>query len=187
MLTHFDCFAGPGGITTGFTAAGIHTVGAVEKVASCAETFSHNHPHVRMFNMDIRKLSRKALNEAGIKNVDIVTAGMPCETFSTAGSTSRSFYDDRQMLFNEGIRVASLLGAKLILLENVPAITSKKLSRDTDELVIDKIYESLSASGYKYFIDTILDSSDFGIPQKRKRFFQEMLKNYYFYDYPIVS
>lgn len=31
--------------------------------------------------------------------IDLVTSGMPCETFSTAGNTSRSFYDDRQFLF----------------------------------------------------------------------------------------
>ena len=61
--------------------------------------------------------------------VDLVTSGMPCETFSTAGNTSRSFYDDRQFLFREGIRIAKLVKAKMILFENVPGITSKRTQK----------------------------------------------------------
>ena len=61
---------------------------------------------------------------------------MPCETFSTAGNTSRSFYDDRQFLFREGIRIAEIVNAKLILFENVPAITTKTVSKDLNELIV---------------------------------------------------
>ncbi len=170
-LTHIDCFAGPGGITTGFKAAGIKTVVAIEKIRSCVDTFKANHPDVKIINKDIRNVTKRDLLGQEISRVDIVTAGMPCETFSTAGSKSRSFYDSRQTLFCEGIRVACIAGAEMILLENVPAITSKKLFKGGDTLVLDVIYKELSDKGFKYFIDTILDSSDFGIPQKRKRFF----------------
>lgn len=170
-LLHVDCFAGPGGITTGFRAAGIKTIAAIEKVESCAQTFLANHPSVKIINKDIRKVTKKDLVEIGVSKANIVTAGMPCETFSTAGSKSRSFYDSRQTLFCEGIRIAKMLKADLILLENVPAITSKKLFKNSDTLVLDVIYRELSKNSYKYFIDTILDSSDFGVPQKRKRFF----------------
>ena len=176
-IIHVDCFAGPGGITTGFKAAGIKTVCAIEKVESCVETFLANHPKAKVVNKDIRKVTRTDLMNKGVCKANVVTAGMPCETFSTAGSKSRSFYDSRQTLFLEGIRIAKMLEADLILLENVPAITSKRLFKDSDTLVLDLIYKELSKNGFKYFIDTILDSSDFGIPQKRKRFFILASKN----------
>ena len=103
--------------------------------------------------------------------VDIVTSGMPCETFSTAGNTSRSFYDDRQFLFREGIRIAKIANAKMILFENVPAITSKKTSKDSNVLIVDVLKEELADAGYGNFIEVVLDATKFGVPQKRNRFF----------------
>lgn len=170
-LTHLDCFSGPGGICTGFKAAGIETVLAIEKVASCVDTYKANHPEVAVIQKDIRKVEKKDIWQHWKKNIDIVTSGMPCETFSTAGSKSRSSYDHRQFLFVEAIRIAKIVNAKVILFENVKGITSKKTEKNGDKLVVDELYDQLSASGYKYYVDTILNSVDFGVPQKRQRFF----------------
>ncbi len=169
-VTHIDCFSGAGGFCTGFKAAGIKTLVAIEKVESCATTYSANHPETLMVNRDIRKVTRGDLG-ALPDIVDIVSAGMPCETFSTAGSKSRSFYDDRQTLFQEAIRIARMSNARLILFENVPAITTKRTEKNGNRLVIDDIYNALSEAGYKYYIDTILNAVDFGVPQERLRFF----------------
>ena len=107
-LTHIDCFAGPGGICTGLHAAGFQTLLAIEYIKSCCETYSANHPDVRVIHSDIRKVTEEQiLPYIPDTGVDLVTSGMPCETFSTAGNTSRSFYDDRQFLFREGIRIAN--------------------------------------------------------------------------------
>ena len=43
MLSHIDCFAGPGGICTGMHAAGFDTKVAIEYIKSCVETYSANH------------------------------------------------------------------------------------------------------------------------------------------------
>ena len=169
-IRHLDCFSGPGGICTGFKAAGITTVAAIEKVESCAVTYSANHPEVLMINKDIRTVGPEDLTRF-VGKIDIVTAGMPCETFSTAGSSSRSSYDHRQSLYSEAIRIAQFCKARLILLENVPAITSKKTEKNGSVYVVDEIFNALSGAGYKYYIDTILNSVDFGVPQLRQRFF----------------
>lgn len=47
--------------------------------------------------------------------VDLVTSGMPCETFSTTGNSSRDAYDDRQFLFREGIRIATISNIYIFL------------------------------------------------------------------------
>ena len=105
-FTHIDCFSGPGGICTGMHAAGFDTKVAIEFIKSCCETYSANHPEVHVIHSDIRKvMAEDILPYIPKDGVDLVTSGMPCETFSTAGNTSRSFYDDRQFLFREEFRI----------------------------------------------------------------------------------
>ena len=171
-ITHIDCFAGPGGICTGLAAAGFDTKVAIEYIQSCCDTYSMNHPTVRVIHSDIRKVQAEDIipyiPEEGI---DLVTSGMPCETFSTAGNTSRSFYDDRQFLFREGIRIAQISKAKMILFENVPGITSKTVSKKDPTLIIDVLKQELEEAGYTNYIEITLDATKFGVPQRRNRYF----------------
>lgn len=171
-FTHVDCFAGPGGICTGLHASGFQTLVAIEYIKSCCETYAANHPEVNVIWSDIRRVTAdQVLPYIPNDGVDLVTSGMPCETFSTAGNSSRSFYDDRQVLYREGIRMAKLCNAKMLLFENVPAITSKRITKDSPRLVVDMIKEELADAGYGNYIQVVLDAADFGVPQKRKRFF----------------
>ena len=171
-FTHVDCFSGVGGFCTGLNAAGFTTRVAIEKVKSCVETYSANHPNVHVINNDIRNVTaNEILPYCPSDGVDLVTSGMPCETFSTAGNTSRSFYDDRQFLFREGIRVAKIVNAKYLLFENVPGITSKTVSKDDSTLIVDILKDEMAKAGYGNLIEVILDAARFGVPQKRKRFF----------------
>ena len=172
QLTHIDCFAGPGGICTGLHAAGLRTLVAIEYIKSCCDTYKANHPEVHVIHSDIRDVNAdQILPFIPADGVDIVTSGMPCETFSTAGNTSRSFYDDRQFLFREGIRIAQISNAKMILFENVPGITSKKTAKDSDMLIVDVLKKELREAGYRNYISVVLDATKFGVPQKRNRFF----------------
>lgn len=171
-LTHIDCFSGPGGICTGLHAAGFETKVAIEYIKSCVETYSKNHPEVHVIHSDIREVTAEQIlpyiPESG---VDLVTSGMPCETFSTAGNTSRSFYDDRQFLFREGIRIAQIANAKMILFENAPAITTKTVAKKSKKLIVDVLKEELVAAGYSNYIEVVLNATHFGVPQKRNRYF----------------
>ena len=171
-FTHIDCFAGPGGICTGMHAAGFQTVIAIEYVKSCCETYAANHPEVHTIHSDIRNVKKEdIINYIPKDGVDLVTSGMPCETFSMAGTTSRSFYDDRQFLFREGIRIAKLSNAKMILFENVPGITSKTVNKNDPTLIINVLKEELVAAGYSNYIEAKLTATDYGVPQKRQRYF----------------
>jgi len=171
-FTHVDCFSGVGGICTGMHAAGFETLVAIERVKSCVETYKANHPDVHVIHDDIRNvMAEQILPFIPMEGVDLVTSGMPCETFSTAGNTSRSFYDDRQFLFREGIRIAKIANAKFVLFENVPAITTKKAEKDGSVLIIDILKKELIEAGYKNYREVILDATKFGVPQKRKRYF----------------
>ena len=147
--THIDCFSGPGGICTGLHAAGFETKVAIEYIKSCVDTYSANHPEVHVIWSDIREVKEEQiLPFIPEEGVDLVTSGMPCETFSTVGNTSRSFYDDRQFLFREGIRIAQISKAKMILFENVPAITTKTVSKKSKKLIVDVLKKELKDAGY---------------------------------------
>ena len=171
-LTHVDCFSGPGGICTGLHAAGFDTKIAIEYIKSCVETYKKNHPEVHTIFSDIREVTaEQILPYIPSDGIDLVTSGMPCETFSTAGNTSRSFYDDRQFLFREGIRIAQIVNAKMILFENVPAIITKTVRKGSKELIVDVLLSELEDAGYRNHIQVILDATKYGVPQKRNRFF----------------
>lgn len=171
-LTHIDCFSGPGGICTGLHAAGFETKVAIEYIKSCVDTYSKNHPEVHVIHSDIREVTaEQILPYIPNGGVDLVTSGMPCETFSTAGNTSRSFYDDRQFLFREGIRIAQIANAKMILFENVPAITTKTVAKNSKKLIVDVLKEELVAAGYSNYIEVVLSATHFGVPQRRNRYF----------------
>jgi len=171
-FTHIDCFSGPGGICTGMHAAGFDTKVAIEYIKSCVDTYKANHPEVHVIHSDIRKVTaEQILPYIPADGVDLVTSGMPCETFSTAGNTSRSFYDDRQFLFREGIRIAQIAKAKMILFENVPAIVTKTVEKNDPTLIVDVLKYELKEAGYENMVEVVLDASQFGVPQRRKRFF----------------
>ena len=170
--THIDCFSGPGGICTGMHAAGFETKVAIEFIKSCCDTYTANHPEVHVIHSDIRDVKEMdILPYIPKEGVDLVTSGMPCETFSTAGNTSRSFYDDRQFLFREGIRIAEIAKAKMILFENVPAITTKTVEKSSKTLIVDVLKKELEEAGYVNHKEYILSAEQFGVPQKRKRYF----------------
>ena len=176
--THIDCFSGPGGICTGMHAAGFDTKVAIEFIESCCDTYRANHPEVHVIHSDIRDVKAEDILPYIPKGgVDLVTSGMPCETFSTAGNTSRSFYDDRQFLFREGIRIAEIANAKMILFENVPAITTKTVEKHSKVLIVDVLKKELEEAGYINHVEVVLSAEQFGVPQKRKRYFVLACKN----------
>ena len=182
--THIDCFAGPGGICTGLHAAGYDTRVAIEYIGSCVDTYSANHPEVHVIHDDIRNVTAEQVLPFVPKDgIDLVTSGMPCETFSTAGNSSRAAYDDRQFLFREGIRIAVMTNAKFILFENVPMITTKRVAKDSKVLVLDVLKKELEEAGYGNYEQFIIDSEKYGVPQKRKRFFLLASR----YDVPLTA
>jgi len=171
-ITHIDCFSGVGGICTGLQAAGYETRIAIEYIKSCVDTYSANHKQVKVIHSDIRNVTADMiLPYIPSGGIDLVTSGMPCETFSTAGNKSRSFYDDRQFLFREGIRIAEIARAKMILFENVPAIVTKTVEKGSKQLIIDVLKDELKEAGYSNYIEVVLNATDFGVPQKRYRYF----------------
>lgn len=157
-----ELFAGAGGLSVGLERAGFEIAAANEIEPDFARTFSINHPHTRMVTGDIRKIPASRLTEGlGIDRPCLVSGGPPCQGFSTVGSKNR--YDPRNALFREYLRVVAELSPDYVLFENVPGFKTM-YSGEVHSILMSE----LSRLGYET-LGSVLDSSDFGLPQIRMR------------------
>jgi len=159
-LTAASMFAGIGGICLGFKQAGFDIVWANEKDKAACNTYRYNFGNTWLRECDI-----KTINAADIPDMDVLTAGFPCQPFSIAGK-QEGFCDPRGNLFFEIARIVDVKRPKVIFLENV----SNLIEHDNGRTFL-VIYNSLVQFGYfvKY---RVMNAHLYGnIPQPRSRIY----------------
>lgn len=162
-----DTFAGAGGFSLGFQLSRyFEIIGAIEQDKWAAETFATNHPKTKVIEGDIREIKDDVLVDLFKGKVDVLLGGPPCQGFSQANKNAGDPKDPRNSLFREFIRVAKVVNPQVVVMENVPNIVKAKTANG--DKVMDIIHQELSNLGY-YVHHTILDATDFGVPQIRKR------------------
>ncbi|MDD4066914.1 MAG: DNA cytosine methyltransferase [Clostridia bacterium] len=153
-------FAGIGGICLGFKQAGADIVWANEIDKNACITYRTNFGDSYLVEDDI-----KNVKTSDIPDIDILTAGFPCQPFSIAGY-QKGFIDDRGNLFFEIIRVLKDKKPKAILLENV-----KNLASHDNGHTFEVIANALRKNGY-FIKKDILNTADYGnVPQNRERIY----------------
>jgi len=158
-------FAGIGGIDLAFQNVGFKSEWAVEMDNDAALTYAYNFPDTYLIRADIREIEK-----TDISDVDIITAGFPCQPFSVCGK-QRGFLDYRGNLFFEILRIADAKIPKIIFLENVANIVNHDAGRTFD--IIKK--ELLKR---KYYIKYLIaDACNYGVPQHRTRIYIVAFKN----------
>lgn len=164
-----DLFAGAGGFSLGFRLAGCEIIGAIEIDKWAAETFAYNHPNSPVIQADMATITEDDIKElCKNKKPTIVLGGPPCQGYSVCRKNAGDPKDPRNNLFKELVRVASIFEPELLIMENVPnAINARTNSK---EKVIDILNKELTEMGYYVYVK-ILQSTDYGIPQIRKRLF----------------
>jgi DNA (cytosine-5)-methyltransferase 1 len=158
-----DLFAGAGGISEGLKDAGFRIAFANEFNKRAAETYAYNHPDAILDRRDIREVSGSEIMERIDRKVTLLAGGPPCQGFSLLGR--RNPDDPRNSLVWEFVRLVVEIRPKYFLMENVPGI----LSINGGGLG-ERIIESFSLLGYNSNY-VMLNSSDFGVPQRRTRVF----------------
>lgn len=104
--------------------------------------------------------------------IDIVLAGPPCEGNSNLNNHTRRS-DRRNELYVATVATAIALEARVIVIENVAAVTR------ADQDVVPRSIEMLYKQGYSVVCDNlVLDASEFGAAQRRKRHFLIASKSY---------
>ncbi len=150
-----DLFAGLGGIRIPFEKFGGECVFSSEIDPHCQRAYEANFGE-RPFG-DINKIPPQE-----IPDHDVLLAGFPCQAFSIIGH-KKGFADTRGTLF---FRIEKILEAKqpaAFLLENV-----KQLYTHDQGRTYATIHKKLTDLGYNVHTQ-ILNSLDFGVPQKRER------------------
>ena len=149
-----DLFAGCGGLSLGFEAAGFETIG-YECVEAAAETYNKNlkgHCFCDMLEV--------GYNYPDMDKIDIVIGGPPCQPFSRIGS--QKGMEDARDGFPIFIDAVKRIQPKVFLFENVQNILGRH------KWYLDLILEELRNLGYivEY---RVLNAVNYGVPQNRER------------------
>lgn len=166
-LAAVDLFGGAGAMGLGFEEAGFRVAAAVEIDRHAAQTYRLNHPGVPVLEAPVEKVTGEILREwaAGLGEIAAVFAGPPCQGYSAAGA--RTIGDRRNLLFQHVGRLARELGARSVMIENVPGV-----QRVNGVSYTARITASLREAGYVTWDEPdTLRASDFGVPQNRRRLF----------------
>ena len=153
-------FSGIGGIDLGFLQAGFEIVWANEIDRCAVDTYRYNLGDKSIVMGDIKNIEAN-----DIPDFDVLAAGFPCQSFSTAGK-QRGFDDSRGNLFFQVVRVVADKKPKVVFLENV-----ENLIEHDDGKSFLTIYNALAPLGYS-FKYKVLEPYQYGnVPQKRARVF----------------
>lgn len=160
--TFIDLFAGCGGMSKGLELAGFRCVGFVEFWQPAINTHQNN-CNGELIGKDILQIKDEELKKFRGK-VDLICGGPPCQGFSMAGK--RDPKDPRNKLFLEFIRFIRVIRPKFFIMENVQGIASMK--DENGDSIYNQIINLFKKEGYQ--VDAkVLNSSNYGVPEKRKR------------------
>lgn len=129
-------------------------------------------------NDGLDKLIEKA------NGIDVIIGGPPCQAYSIAGrNANRMVGDYRNYLFEHYVSIVKRYDPKLFVFENVPGMLS---AMPDGKLITDLIKEELNKIGFEIIDDiakyALVDMSEYGIPQTRKRVILVGLNKKYFKD-----
>lgn len=161
-----DLFAGIGGLTLGLERAGFQSLGGIDKWEDAAKTFAHNLAPLQCTIADITKTDLKQVEEfigASTTAIDVVAGGPPCQGFSTVGK--RDSRDPRNSLWQSYLQLVVAIRPAYVLIENVEGLVVMDRGG-----VCEAIEAGFSDVGY-HAKWRLLRSSDYGVPQLRKRVF----------------
>lgn len=158
MVTVGSLFAGIGGLEKGLEdTGGFKTVWQVENNESAKRDLERHWPDVRRWN-DVRDFPPQPI---GDWRCDLIAGGFPCQDISACNYRAEGLGGKRSGLWFEFKRIIRTLRPRLVIIENVPALTFRGL---------DRVLCDLAESGFDAEWNT-LSARQFGGPHQRDRLF----------------
>lgn len=188
-LPVISLFSGAGGLDIGLEQAGFRTAVCVEYDADCRETLRFNRPEWKLFESgkklvngklqnripgDIRDIEAdELLDLAGLKKGEaaLVVGGAPCQPFSNIGKKLGKEDQKNGDLFLEFVRIVRDTEPAAFIFENVVGITQQKHAE-----VLECMADQFKGLGFGISY-TVLNAANYGVPQKRERFFLIGIRN----------
>lgn len=159
-----DLFAGIGGFRLAFESVGGKCVFSSEWDSFAAQTYFANYQEFP--RGDITNIS-----SSEIPDFDILLAGFPCQPFSSIGLRQGFEHRTQGTLFYEIVRIIREKRPSSFLLENVEGLVNHNGGE-----TLSIILETLESQGYQVDFE-VLNSSDFAVPQNRRRIYIVGYKN----------
>jgi DNA (cytosine-5)-methyltransferase 1 len=158
QFTFVDLFAGIGGFRIPLEEMGGVCVGFSEIDKTAIEVYKQNFDTSHELQLgDITKLQ-------GAPKVDLVTGGVPCQSWSVAGKM-KGFEDPRGALWFDTIQFIDRAKPKAFIFENVKGLADPRNKQN-----LDLIVGSFKNLGYGVSY-RVLNAFDFDLPQNRERIF----------------
>ncbi|MBA2840871.1 DNA (cytosine-5)-methyltransferase 1 [Methanococcus maripaludis] len=177
-FTMIDLFCGAGGFSVGGEWAGFQSILGLDYLKPAITTWKENHPNAISILGDITKINPLDIKKlTGGINIDLITAGVPCQGFSLA-NRKHNTEDKRNYLFLDLMRFIEVFNPKAVIIENVSALRSRGNGKFEKEIL-----GALDTLGYSGVVKT-LNAADYGVPQLRERVFFVGLKNGKEFEFP---
>lgn len=155
-----DLFCGGGGSSLGLRNSGVEIIGAVDMWKLATETYKHNFPETKVFTEKLENLSPSLLRRK-LGKIDLIVSSPECTNHTCAkGNKPRDESSKETAL--QLIRYAKVFQPRWLILENV--VHMRPWSR------YGELLTELKKLGY-HLREQVLDASDFGVPQSRRRLF----------------
>jgi len=156
MISYLDLFAGAGGWEAGITDLGWECRGLYEWDEAACKTLDFN------FSSKVSCVDLYNYKDLEFPKADVVIGSPPCQGFSNEGK--KDMGDTRNSLVWAFLEIIKKVDPDVWVFENVPGF--KRLYGGE---YFNQLEKKLNKIGY-YWNWFILDSSDYGVPQFRKRF-----------------
>lgn len=162
-----DFFCGGGGMTCGLRQAGIEVIAGVDFDATVGATYEYNNSGSKFVCADIKRLRsdyfEKIFHVQRNDNHLIMVGCSPCQYYSIINhDTTKS--ELSKNLLRSFARFIDYYRPGYVLVENVPGIVTNKDS------ILPEFLKKLDKCGYKDVIREIVNMSEYGVPQSRRRF-----------------
>jgi len=161
QFTFIEVCAGGGGLSCGLIKAGFTPLLLNDNDKDSCATLKKNHPdinivHKSMYDLDLTEY---------IDRVDLLTGGIPCQSFSQAGLRN-GFNDPRGQLIYKFAEFVNVLKPKIFMIENVKGLITHN-NGDT----INQMINILNPSNTYNITYKVLNAMNYNVPQKRERVF----------------
>jgi DNA (cytosine-5)-methyltransferase 1 len=160
MIRTLDIFCGGGGSSYGAREAGADIICGIDLNETATATYQANFPDAHVVTSKLEDVNPRALRNA-IGDINLLLASPECTNHTCAkGSAPRS--EQSRATAMQALRYAKEFKPRWVVMENV--VHMRPWSR------YGELKESLRDLGYN-IREFVLDASDFGVPQSRKRLF----------------